>query len=76
MDTLIIRQKLYEYIKIADDDKVEAIYTIIKDEVSESYEWWNDDHLIEEIDRRSADLKSGKDNGISWEQAKARIINR
>ena len=76
MDTLTIRQKLYEYIKIADDEKVEAIYTIIKDEGSESYEWWNDDNLVAELDRRSADLKSGKDKGITWEQTKQHLMSR
>jgi putative addiction module component (TIGR02574 family) len=76
MDTLTIRQKLYEYIKVADDDKVEAIYTIIKDDVSIPYEWWNDDKLVAELDRRSADLKSGKDKGVAWEEVKARLLSR
>ncbi|MDB5003253.1 MAG: hypothetical protein JWQ34_1478 [Mucilaginibacter sp.] len=76
MDTLTIRQKLYEYIKVADDDKVEAIYTIIKDDVNIPYEWWNDDELVAELDRRSADLKSGKDKGFTWEEVKARLLSR
>ena len=76
MDTLTIRQKLYEYIKVADDEKVEAIYTIIKDEVSEPYEWWNDSAFITELDRRSYDLKSSADKGITWEQTKAHLLNR
>lgn len=76
MDTLIIRQKLYEYIRVADDEKVEAIYTIIKDNINEPYEWWNDDDLIAELDRRSADLKSGKDKGVTWEEVKVHLLNR
>jgi hypothetical protein len=76
MDTLTIRQKLYEYIKVADDEKVEAIYTIVKDDVNMPYEWWNDDDLMEELDRRSADLKSGKDPGMTLEQATEHLLNR
>ena len=76
MDTLMIRQKLYEYIKVADDKKVEAIYTIVKEEINEPYEWWNDDELIMELDRRSTDLKSGKDVGALWIDAKDRLLNR
>ncbi len=76
MDTLAIRQKLYEYIKVADDEKVEAIYTFIKDEDTAVYEWWKDDDLISELDQRSADLKSGKDKGVPWEEVKARLLNR
>ena len=76
MNTLTIRQKLYEYIKFADDEKVEAIYTIIKDDVNDSYEWWNDDSLIAELDKRSNDLKSGKDKGISWNQTKDYLLSK
>ena len=76
MDTLMIRQKLYEYIKVADDKKVEAIYTIVKEEINEPYEWWNDEELIMELDRRSADLKSGKDAGVSWVDTKDRLLSR
>ena len=73
MDTVEIRQKLSDYIKVADDEKVEAIYTLVKDELTEQYEWWNDEDLIAELDRRSADLKSGKDPGITLEESKERI---
>jgi putative addiction module component (TIGR02574 family) len=82
MDTLTIRQKLYEYIRIADDEKVEAIYTIIKDDltikedVSAPYEWWNDDDLVAELDRRPVDLKSGKDKGFTLEEVKERLLNK
>jgi hypothetical protein len=76
MDTLIIRQKLYEYIKVADDEKVEAIYTIIKDDASAPYEWWTDDALIAELDSRSDDLKKGKVKGVSLEESRAHLLSR
>jgi hypothetical protein len=76
MDTLTIRQKLYEYIQVADDEKVEAFYTIIKDEISEPYEWWKDKDLVAELDRRYADLKSGKDKGMGLEEAREHLLNR
>jgi len=70
MNTANIRQKLYEYIKVADDKKVKAIYTIVEDDINELHEWWNDKKIIDELDRRSADLNSGKDKGIEWEKLK------
>ena len=73
MDTEIIRQKIFDYVKVAGDEKLEAIYTIIKDDGSEPYEWWNDEELIAELDRRSADLKSGNDPGFTLEQSKERV---
>ncbi|MEI6748728.1 MAG: addiction module protein [Bacteroidales bacterium] len=75
MDTSAIRQKLYEYIRVADDKKVKAIYTIIESEVNEIYEWWNDKDLRVELDSRSADLKSGKDKGYPWEEVKNELLN-
>lgn len=74
MNTATIRQKLHEYISIADDKKVKAIYTIIESDLNEIYEWWNDKDLIAEIDLRSDDLKSGKDKGYLWEEAKKELL--
>ena len=48
MNTSTIRQKLYEYIKVADDKKVIAIYTMIETDANELYEWWLDKELIAE----------------------------
>ncbi len=73
MNTSTIRQKLYEYIKVADDKKVKAIYTIVEDNINELHEWWNDKKIIDELDSRSADLKSGKDKGIAWGKLKKGI---
>jgi putative addiction module component (TIGR02574 family) len=74
MNTSTIRQKLYEYIRVADDKKVKAIYTIIESEVNELYEWCNDKDLLAELDRRSADLKSGKVKGLPWEDVKKELL--
>ena len=74
MNTSAIRQKLFEYIRVADDKKVKAIYTIIENEVNELYEWWNDKDLLKELDIRSADLKSGKDKGHQWEEVKKTLL--
>ena len=75
MNTSTIRKKLSEYIKVADDKKVKAIYTIIESDLNEIYEWWNDQELIAELDRRSDDLKSGKDIGHLWEEAKKELLD-
>ncbi len=66
MDTATIRQKLYEYIRSADEKKIKAIYTIVEGDIDHVNEWWKDDKLVAEIEQRSADLKSGMDAGISW----------
>ena len=35
MTTLAIRQKLSDYLQIADDKKIKAIYTILEDDINE-----------------------------------------
>jgi hypothetical protein len=75
MNTATIRKKLYEYIKVTDDGKVRAIYTIIENDVIEPYEWWNDNELLTELDHRSEQIKSGNDPGMLWEDAKREILS-
>lgn len=73
MTTALIRQKLYEYIRIADEKKVKAIFTMVEGELEE-YEWTKDKEFLAELDRRTADYKSGKVKGIPWEEAKKSIL--
>jgi hypothetical protein len=76
MDALTIRQKLHEYINEADDKEVEVMFAMIKNEEPAPYEWWNDDELIAELDRRAAALKSGEDKGIPLEDAVKHLLDR
>jgi hypothetical protein len=45
-------------------------------ENTERYEWWNDEEMVAELDRRSADLRSGKVKGVSLEESKAYLLSR
>jgi hypothetical protein len=74
MNTSTIRKRLQEYIKIADEKKVKAIYTIIENDINEMNQWWNDEQLIAELDNQSSHLKSGKDKGITWTQLKEDLV--
>ena len=73
MTTALIRQKLYEYIRVAGEDKVKAMFTMVKAEL-EDYDWTKDKEFLAELDKRSADFKSGKVKGIPWEDAKKQIL--
>ena len=37
-----IRHKLYDYIRLADDKKLYAIYNLLEGEIEETNEWWKD----------------------------------
>jgi len=75
MTTAAIRHKLYDYIRVAEDKKVKAIYTMLAGEIEEDYDYWNDKNFVAELEKRSADLKSGTTEGVSWEEAKATILD-
>ena len=47
-----------------------------ENENNEPYEWWNDEEMIADLDRRSADLRSGKNSGISLEESKSQLMSR
>ncbi len=71
MSTTEIRQKLFDYIRVADDKKVKAIYTILSNEIQEDTDIWTDEFL-QELNKRTADFESGKVMGFTWNEVKSR----
>lgn len=71
MSTTEIRQKLFDYIRVADDKKVKAIYTIIEKEIHEDVDIWTDEFL-QELNKRTEDVESGKIKGLTWKEVKSR----
>jgi len=73
MTTAAIREKLHNYINVADDRKVEAIYTMVEDEIAERLDLWEDEDFLNELDRRTEELESGKIKGITLEELKSKF---
>ncbi len=73
MNSVTIRHKLYDYIRLASDKKLNAIYDLLENEIVEMNEWWNDKNFVEEIDNRYNDLESGKDKGFTLKQLDASV---
>lgn len=69
----IIRNKLYDYIRVADDKKLHAIYNLLEDEIEGTNEWWKDKQFTAELDRRYEALEKGKDKGVTIEKLEASI---
>lgn len=59
---------------MAEDKKVKAIYTMLAGEIEEDFDYWNDKNFVAELEKRSADLKAGNTQAVSWEEAKATIV--
>jgi hypothetical protein len=75
MNTISIRQKLHKYIEIADDKKIQAIYTMIEDDLVDQINWWEDEDFIANLDLISNQLKNGTDKGVVWSNLKNELIN-
>ena len=71
MTTSSIREKLYDFIKVADDKKVKAIYMILEDEINEKAEWWKDKGFMKELDNRYKAWETGKEKGYTLDEVNA-----
>ncbi len=74
MNSVSIRQKLHQYINVADESKLQAIYRMIESEFTQTNEWWKDSDFIAKLDSISNDLKNVKDKGIVWEELKKELL--
>ncbi|MBA2563423.1 MAG: hypothetical protein H0V14_11040 [Chitinophagaceae bacterium] len=68
MSIAAIRNKLYDYIRVADDKKLKAIYNLLENEIEQTNEWWKDKQFTQELDRRHQALENGSDQGFTIEQ--------
>ncbi len=68
-----IRHKLYDYIRIADDKKLYAIYQLLENEIEQANEWWKDKQFTKELDRRYKALENGTDKDFSVEQLEVSV---
>ena len=68
MTTSSIRERLYDFIRVADEKKVKAIYLMLEDEIAETAEWWKDAGFIKELDKDYAAWESGKEKGYTLSQ--------
>ncbi|MEJ7680594.1 MAG: hypothetical protein WKG06_22620 [Segetibacter sp.] len=73
MSTAEIREKLYNYIRVADDKKINAIYTLLEDEITENFEWWKDKAILQDFDKRYDDYKSSSSKAYSLVEVEASI---
>ncbi|MFD0794986.1 hypothetical protein ACFQZX_15295 [Mucilaginibacter litoreus] len=70
MTTEAIRERLHEYIRFADDKKLEAIYTMVEDDIVEELDLWEDEGFLQEMKNRVEDFEAGKTHTISWMDVK------
>jgi hypothetical protein len=63
-----IRHKLYDYIRVADDKRLHAIYNLLENEIEQTAEWWKSKQFVKELDSRYGALENGTDKGFTLSQ--------
>ena len=74
MSSAAIRNKLYDYIRVADDKKLNAIYNLLENEIEQTNEWWKDKKFTKELDNRYQALENGSDKGFTIDQLEKSVI--
>jgi putative addiction module component (TIGR02574 family) len=74
MTTSIIRQKLHNYLEVADDKKIKAIYAIMEVDVEEKALIYSDE-IRADLDSRLAKYEADKTDIISADESKQRILS-
>jgi len=75
MTANLIREKLVNYLQIADVKKLKAIYTMVEDEINTNKNDW-DESFVKELTERSKSFKNGTAKTYSWEETKQAAIDR
>lgn len=72
MNTSSLRQKLHNYLEIAEDKKVKAIYALMENEIEHAILTYSAE-VKEALDNRYDNFKSGKSSPVSMIESKKRI---
>jgi len=72
MKTIGIRQKLHHYIETAQDKKIKALFTMVEDEIEETYDHWQDENFVKELQRRESNYLNGTAKTFTLEQSVAK----
>jgi hypothetical protein len=71
--SLAIRHKLYDFIQVADEKKLNAIYHLLQDEIEQIKEWWKAKAFTAEFDDRYKSLENGNHKGYTLDELKTSI---
>jgi hypothetical protein len=73
MTTTAIREKLYDYIRVADDEKIKNIYSLFEDQMAPAADWSEDEEFVAELNERVRRWEDGIDKGVSIDEVKAEL---
>jgi len=74
MELLVVKERLHHYIEHADEDKLNAIYTLLEDEI-ETSSYAYDENTILMLEERRNEYLTGKVTGLSANESLEYIAN-
>ncbi|MBA3829851.1 MAG: hypothetical protein H0X33_13005 [Taibaiella sp.] len=72
MNTTTIRQKLHNYLEVADDKKIKAMYTMMEVEIEEGITEYSNEFKAE-LEERSAGYKNGNEKTVTAAESRKRV---
>ncbi|HRC33066.1 MAG TPA: hypothetical protein PK736_06450 [Bacteroidia bacterium] len=72
MELITLKQKLHNYLEVANEKKIKAIYTMLETDIEESLVEYTLD-LKADLDKRKKEYKAGNLKMITATESKARI---
>ncbi len=73
MTTTAIKEKLFEYIRAADEAKTIAIYKLLEDQIEVEGDWYDDKEFVAELDERVGRYEAGADRAYTWDELEISI---
>lgn len=73
MDKLELRQKLHHYIENADEKTLREIFVIAEDEIKQTYNHWEDEEFVAELQAREESWLNGDSKTYSVSQSASRV---
>ena len=70
---LAIRHKLYDFIRVADNKKLNAIYQLLENEIDQTQQWWEDKVFTAELNHRFHSLENGTDKGYTLDELETSV---
>jgi hypothetical protein len=72
MKNIELKEKLHHFIETAQEKKLKAIYSLVGEEIEESYNKWGDVKFIKELQKREQSYLNGTASIFTIEQSVAK----
>jgi len=69
-----IRTKLYDYIRVADDKKIQAIFNLLEDDIVHETDWWKNEAVVREFKSRLDKWESGEEEAFSLSDIEQELL--